>query len=128
MEAYIRKAEAKGNPETSEIIDHLTWLHIPSSKFIFGLRSIITLKSKFWPRHEAVQKRRDIAPSILKLGTRWKLVVHFRLWPLYLWGLGPKFLLNRRLPGLQSHSGRFGDEENVLLLLENEPLRVQPIP
>jgi hypothetical protein len=73
------------------------------------------------------RRSRDIAPSILKLDTRWRLVVHVRLWPLYLWGLGPKFLLNRRLRGLQSHSGGFGDEENILLLLETEPLRASSL-
>jgi len=56
LEAYLTKVEAKGKPETSEIIDHLTWRHIQSSKFIFRLRSIITLKSKIWRRHEAVYK------------------------------------------------------------------------
>jgi hypothetical protein len=56
LEAYIKKARAKGNPETSEIIDHLTWRHIQISKFIFRLNSFITLKGKIWPRHEALQK------------------------------------------------------------------------
>jgi hypothetical protein len=55
-------------------------------------------------------------------------VIQFRLWPLYLWGLDPRFLLNRRLRGPQIRSGRFGDEQSILLQLEIGPLRVHPIP
>jgi hypothetical protein len=43
LEAYIAQAEAKGRPGTSKFIDHLTWRHIPTSKFICKLRSSITV-------------------------------------------------------------------------------------
>jgi len=38
------------------------------------------------PHHEDVLGSGDIAPRILKLGTRWRWVVSFTLQPLYPWG------------------------------------------
>jgi hypothetical protein len=55
---------------------------------------------------------RGIAPGILDLGTRWRWVVSFAPWPLYPQGKSPSYTLDRRLGGLQSRSGRGGEEKN----------------
>ena len=49
------------------------------------------------------------APLILKHGTTWSCWFKVMLRPLYAW-----YLLNRRLGGWHSQSGRFGDDRNVL--------------
>jgi hypothetical protein len=49
------------------------------------------------PRHEDVRGSENIAPSILNLDTRWRLVVSFAPQPFYPRGKGP---LDRRLGGL----------------------------
>jgi hypothetical protein len=53
-----------------------------------------------------------IAPHILDLGTRWRLVVTFTPRPLYLQGKSPWYSLDRRLGEPQSRSGRDGEEKN----------------
>jgi hypothetical protein len=69
----------------------------------------------------------DIAPRILDLGTRWKRVVSFTPRPLYPQGNNPWYSLDRRLGGLQSRSGRGGEEKNSQLLPGLEPPIVQPV-
>jgi len=51
-----------------------------------------------------------ITPRILDLGTSWRTVVSFTAWPLYPWGKNPRYPLGTRLGGLQSRSGRGGEE------------------
>jgi len=53
-----------------------------------------------------------ITPSILELGTTWRLVVSFTPRLLYLQEKSPWYPLDRRLGGHQSRTGR-GDEEKV---------------
>jgi len=57
-----------------------------------------------------------IPPLVLNLGTRRIWVVSLALQPLY--------PLSRRLGGIQSQSGRFGEVTNFLLLLGFETLMV----
>jgi hypothetical protein len=52
----------------------------------------------------------DVAPRILKLHTRWRWLVSFRPWPLYLWGKSPWYPLEGWLGGIQSRSGRGGED------------------
>jgi hypothetical protein len=56
---------------------------------------------------------------ILDLGTRWKLVVSFTLWPLYGREL-PWYPLDRRLGGPQCRSERC-EEEKILPCRESNP-------
>jgi hypothetical protein len=62
--------------------------------------------------------------TILDLDTRWKSVISFRLRPLY-----TRYLFDRMLDGLQSRSGRCGEEKNLLSLPEIElwPSSLHPI-
>jgi hypothetical protein len=53
-----------------------------------------------------------VAPRILDLGTRWRWVVSFTPWPLYLQRKSPWYPFDRRLAGPQSRSGRVGEEKN----------------
>jgi hypothetical protein len=60
--------------------------------------------------------------TILDLGTRWRWVVSYTHRPLYLWGKSPRFLLDRRLGGLQSRSELCGGDTNLELLgIESGP-------
>jgi hypothetical protein len=68
------------------------------------------------PRHEGVLGSGGIAPRILYLGTRWRWVVNFTPRPLCLQRNSPWHLLDRRLGGPQSRSGRGGEEINSHLL------------
>jgi hypothetical protein len=52
-----------------------------------------------------------IDPHFLHLGTSWRWVVKFTPRPLYPRGKSPRYPLDRRLGGLQSRSGRFGEEK-----------------
>jgi hypothetical protein len=54
----------------------------------------------------------DIAPRILDIGTRWRLVVSFTLRPLYPQGKSSRCPLDRRLGEPQSRSGRGGEEKS----------------
>jgi hypothetical protein len=49
----------------------------------------------------------------LDLGTSWRWVVNFTPRPLYPRGRSPRYLLDRRLGGPQSQSGRFGEEKTL---------------
>jgi hypothetical protein len=69
----------------------------------------------------------DIAPHILHLGTRWRWVVSFTSRPLYSQGKSPWYPLDRRLGGLQSRSGRGGEEVNSQPLPGLEPPIIQPV-
>jgi len=53
-----------------------------------------------------------IAPRILELGSRLRWVVSFTPRPLYTQGKSLWYLLDRRLGGPQSLSGRGGEEKN----------------
>jgi len=53
-----------------------------------------------------------IAPGFLSLGARWRWVDNFTPRSLYLRGKSPRYILDRRLGGPQSQSGR-GNEESV---------------
>jgi len=57
---------------------------------------------------------------MLNLGTRWRLVVNFAPRLLYS-GKEPWYLLDRRLDGLQSRSGSFGEQKGLLSVPEFEP-------
>jgi len=56
----------------------------------------------------------DVAPLILNLGTRWRIVVSFTPRPLYSRGEIPRYPLDRRLDGPQSRSGRGGEEKKPI--------------
>jgi hypothetical protein len=68
----------------------------------------------------------SIAPRILDLGTRWRLV-SFTTRPLYPQGKSSCYPLDRRLGGPQSRSGHGGEEKNPQPLPELEPLIIQPV-
>jgi hypothetical protein len=55
---------------------------------------------------------RSIDPCILVLDTIWRWMVNFTPRPLYLQGKSPSYLLDRRLCGPQSRSGRSAEEKN----------------
>jgi hypothetical protein len=68
-----------------------------------------------------------IAPRILDLGTRWRLVVSLTLRPLYSQGKSNWYPLYRKLGGSQSRS-ELGDEEIYSQHLPGlEPLIIQPV-
>jgi hypothetical protein len=56
------------------------------------------------------RSNRDTVPLILHLITRWRSVVHIRPWPLYSHERTP-YLLNMRLSGLHTRSGRFEEHK-----------------
>jgi hypothetical protein len=58
---------------------------------------------------------RGIVPLILKLRTRYRRVVNFTTWSLYV-RERIHFWLNRRLGGIQTGSGRFAEEKYLLSL------------
>ena len=60
---------------------------------------------------KAYRGRRDIAPHILYLGTRWRREQTITPWPLYLQGQNPQYPSNRRVIGPQSQSGDFADRK-----------------
>jgi hypothetical protein len=62
---------------------------------------------------QAYQGSGGIVPHILDLGTRWRSVVSFMPWPLYLQRKSPWYPL-RRLGGPQSHSGHTGEEKILI--------------
>jgi hypothetical protein len=68
-----------------------------------------------------------IAPLILDLGTRWRRVVRFTRRLLYPQAKSLWYSLDRRLGGLQSRSGRGGEEKNSQLLPGLEPPIIQPV-
>jgi hypothetical protein len=78
------------------------------------------------PRLEHVLGSGIVAPRILNLGTRWRCVVRFTTRPLYPRGKSPRYTLDRSLGGLQSRSGRGGEEKNSLNLPEIEPRSSSP--
>jgi hypothetical protein len=61
------------------------------------------------------RRSRGIAPLILNLGASCRLVFNITSRPLYP-RVRTRYPLNRKLYGFQSHSGRFGEHENVLPL------------
>jgi hypothetical protein len=63
-------------------------------------------------RHEDVLVSGGMAPRILDVGTRWRLLNSFTPRPLYFQGKTPRYPLDRRLGGSQSRSGRGGEEKN----------------
>jgi hypothetical protein len=65
--------------------------------------------------------------NILDLGTRWRRVVSFTPRPLYPRGKSRQYLLDRRLGGSQSRSGRCGEEKN-LAPARNKTPAIQPVP
>jgi hypothetical protein len=68
-----------------------------------------------------------ISPRIFYLGTRWTGVVIFMPRPLYPQGKSPWYPLDRRLGGLQSRSGRGGEEKNFQTLPGLETPIIQPV-
>jgi hypothetical protein len=68
----------------------------------------------------------NIAPLILYLGTRWRRVVSFTRRPLYPQGKSLWYPLDRRLGGVQSRSGRGGEEKNSQPLPGLETPIIQP--
>jgi hypothetical protein len=61
--------------------------------------------------HEGISRSGSTVPLIITLGFIWKLVVTFVLLPLYSHKKS-LYPVNRRLGGLQSRSGRFGENKN----------------
>jgi hypothetical protein len=54
-----------------------------------------------------------IAPRVLNLSARRRLVARFTYRPLYLRGKSPQYIFDRRLGVPQSRSGRGGEEKNI---------------
>jgi hypothetical protein len=69
----------------------------------------------------------DIAPRILDLGTRWRRVVSFTHRSLYPQGKSRRYPLDKRLGGLQSRSGRSGENKAPKPLPGLEPPNIQPM-
>jgi hypothetical protein len=65
--------------------------------------------------------------GIIPLIVRRRSAFNFMAWPLYAQE-EPQYLLNRRLGGPHSWSGCFKEEDNLLLLPELKPQRIQPVP
>jgi len=68
-----------------------------------------------------------IAPLILDLGIIWMWVVSFTIRPLYPWGKGLWYPLDRRLCGPENRSGRGGGQKYSQLLPGLEPPIIQPV-
>jgi hypothetical protein len=68
-----------------------------------------------------------IAPRILDRGTRWRWVVSFTPRPLYTQGMSPRYPLDSKLDGPQSHSGRGGEEKNSQPPPGLEPPIIHPV-
>jgi hypothetical protein len=64
--------------------------------------------------------------TILDLGTRWRWVVRFIPKSFYSQGKSPQYPLNRRLGGLQSQSGCYGEEKNLFHLTGTKPWPSSP--
>jgi len=69
---------------------------------------------------------RGVVPRILDLDIRWSWVVIFTPRPLYPEGRSPLYLLDRRLGGPLSRSGRGGEEKNSQPLPGLELPIIQP--
>jgi hypothetical protein len=84
------------------------------------------VKAKVFPVHDTKGRgSRGMAPLILKLGIRWKLVVNFTPRPHYSREIR-RCPSNWRMDGRQNRSGRFG-EENSLPLTRLKPRTLHPI-
>jgi hypothetical protein len=68
-----------------------------------------------------------IAPCILDLGTRWRLVVSFTSRPLYPQWKSPCYPLDRKLDGFQNRSGHGGEEKNSQALSGPEHPSILPV-
>jgi hypothetical protein len=79
------------------------------------------------PRHEGVLREWMYSSTHLDIGSRWRWMVSFTSRPLYPQGKTPWYLLNRRLGGSQSRSGRGGKEKNSQTLPGVEPPIIQPV-
>jgi hypothetical protein len=66
----VKKPAAENLLRFLSLNKHITY-------FIF-----LTVKYFFCPSREGTKGIRGVTPLFLKLGTRWKLVVNFTLWPL----------------------------------------------
>jgi hypothetical protein len=92
-----------------------SWLLLLTRKLLYPrnqqLEALVPVLNQA-PRHEGVLGSGGIAPRILDLSTRWRWVVSFTPRPLYPQGKSPWYPLDRRLGGLQSRSGRSGEEKN----------------
>jgi hypothetical protein len=60
-------------------------------------------------------KRKGKALCIFNLGTRWRRVVSFTVWPLYSRIKRPPYPLNKRLCRPQRRSGRGGEDTNPII-------------
>jgi hypothetical protein len=79
------------------------------------------------PSHENVLGSGGLTTRILDLGTTWRWVVTFTRRSLYPQRKSPWYLLDRRLSGPQSWSGRGGEEKNSQPLPGLEPPIIQPM-
>jgi hypothetical protein len=77
-------------------------------------------------RHEGVWESRCIDPRFLHLGTSWRWVFSFTPLPLYPPGKEPQYLLNSRLGGRQSRSGRLGAVNIFYLAGTRTPILGRP--
>jgi hypothetical protein len=76
---------------------------------------------------EAYSESGGIAPRILELDIRWRLVVSFTPRLLYPQGKSTWYPLDRRLGGPQSRSGHGDEEKNSKPIPELEPPIIQPV-
>jgi len=102
---------------------------------IFFVFSLFLIQSKgkvasvrnWAPRHEGVLGSGGIAPRILHLGTRWRLMMSFTPRPIYRQWKSSWYPLHRWLGGPQRRSGRCGKEKNLKPLPGLEPPIIQPV-
>jgi len=64
------------------------------------------------PHNEDIWVNRNLASCILNVGTRWRWVVSFTPWPIYIRGKNPRYPLLRRMGGPKNRPGRGGEEKS----------------
>jgi hypothetical protein len=98
-----KAAEAWSRLITSIKFRHNVWPY--HKNFMFSSFSIKVKLTNYARHHEGIN------PHFLDLCTSWRWVVSFTPLPLYPRGESPRYPLDRRLRGLQSRSGRRGEEK-----------------
>jgi hypothetical protein len=97
------------------------------SRTVYKVKVKLSVRFNWVPRHGGVLGRGGIVPRVLDLGTKWRWVISFTVQPLYPEGKSFWCPLNRRLGGLQTRSGRGGEEKNSQPLPGLEPPIIQPV-
>jgi hypothetical protein len=104
-------------------------LVVPDLKFVKDNGKVVP-ELPFLTDHHTMESywgNGGIYPSILDLGTRWKLVVSFKPRPLYHQKKSSCYPLDRRLSKPQSRSGHGGEEKNTQPLPGLKPSIIHPV-